>query len=292
MNDKKQMLMGSLIGDSHALGYHWIYDQQELLTLQEKMEHLHAPVQERFHTHKKPGEHTHYGDQVLILLRYLAKDKTFSKADFHKAWTHTMTNYTGYMDHASKEALQRPKWGSQSIELGGAARIAPLVYLFADNEEKLFSAVQEQTAVSHNNSLTLQTAYALAQITLRVLQGTAPKEAIISYQNSCMDKTPLLRKLFQKAFELLPEEPLSAIQNSGQSCSIKGAFPAVLYCAMKYESDYKQAIIMNTLAGGDQAARALAIGMILGAAGCSIPQNWIETYAYRDTVEEILKELP
>ena len=44
----------------------------------------------------------------------------------------------------------------------------------------------------------------------------------------------------------------------------------------KNYQDYKEAMIANVKAGGDSAARGMLVGMIMGAAGKSLPASWKE----------------
>ena len=72
---------------------------------------------------------------------------------------------------------------------------------------------------------------------------------------------------------------MDAVAKLGPACSISSALPAVLYLALKYENDIENAFIENAMAGGDNCARGLALGILLGAANgfSSIPENWIKS---------------
>jgi ADP-ribosylglycohydrolase len=72
---------------------------------------------------------------------------------------------------------------------------------------------------------------------------------------------------------------VEAIGKLGPACSISSALPSVLYLALKYGDDVETAFIENAMAGGDNCARGLALGMLLGATNgfSSIPNNWINS---------------
>ena len=69
------MIIGSFAGDSLALGVHWVYNTRAIDKKAGRVEDLIAPIVETFHTNKSPGEFTHYGDQQLLLLRFLAENR-------------------------------------------------------------------------------------------------------------------------------------------------------------------------------------------------------------------------
>ncbi len=66
--------------------------------------------------------------------QWYLKDKqgVYTNDGFREAWRQYMTGYGGYMDMASKESLasfeKSGTEGSHSDELGGAARLAPVLY--------------------------------------------------------------------------------------------------------------------------------------------------------------------
>ena len=64
----------------------------------------------------------------------------------------------------------------------------------------------------------------------------------------------------------------------------------MLYLALKYENDIENAFIENAMAGGDNCARGLALGILLGAANgfSSIPRNWINSLMADKELENFL----
>jgi len=74
----------------------------------------------------------------------------------------------------------------------------------------------------------------------------------------------------------------------GQMCEIEAAFPCVVHLIARYESNLKEGLIENAMAGGDSAARGLIVGMTLGAhlGMDAIPQKWLsELRSYQEIVE-------
>ena len=60
---------------------------------------------------------------------------------------------------------------------------------------------------------------------------------------------------------------------------------------MKYGHDTKTAFIENAMAGGDNCARGLALGILLGGANglSSIPEQWVENLNSRTALQKLLR---
>ena len=65
------------------------------------------------------------------------------------------------------------------------------------------------------------------------------------------------------------------IRDFGPACSVEGAFASVIHILVKY-TDFKEAMIVNAKAGGDNSSRAMMIAPLLVAAyGVNkIPVEW------------------
>ena len=107
MEDKlKGMLFGSLVADSLSLGAHWIYDTERISNEFGLIKDMVCPPQDSLHKNKKAGEHTHYGDQTLFLLKNIFENKGFDSYAFKYSWASFMKEYDGYIDSASKKTLE------------------------------------------------------------------------------------------------------------------------------------------------------------------------------------------
>lgn len=95
---------------------------------------------------------------------------------------------------------------------------------------------------------------------------------------------------FSKAKSVLEKDTVEAIAELGQSCSIQSALPAVLYLVLKHGNDLPKAFSENAMAGGDNCARGLALGMLLGAEHGvqAIPGNWIDKLSAKENLESLL----
>ncbi len=292
----KGMLLASFAGDSLALGAHWIYDTEKIRSEIGRVDRLIAPLPNSYHKGKAVGEFTHYGDQTLLLLRSISTEEKFHLAKFASNWQQLMRNYSGYLDGATKETLANMdngnnefNSGSASSDLGGAARIAPLLYFYRKNLDVVLSYVREQTIMTHNSPAALVSAEFLCKITWGVLAGLTPREAIEKeVEAGTGDITLDLR--IRNALENTEEKTEVVIKKCGQACSAENALPGVIHLVTAYQDNLAEALIENVMAGGDSAARGLATGMILGAhlGEQAIPQQWLsEMVAYKEILDQL-----
>ncbi len=285
MEDKaRAMVIASFVGDSLALGAHWMYDTTEIGRRFGRVEHLLKPEPASYHPTKDRGEFTHYGDQALVLLESIASCSGFDLEDFARRWKALFEHYNGYIDKATKGTLRnfsdgKPPTGSgsASTDLAGAARIAPLVYRYRNHPEELVIHARAQTAMTHNNPMVIAGADFFARVTFKVLQGKTPTAAMTETAQESFGGTPFADWV-ANCLQSLEVGSHEAVANFGQSCDTRGAFPAVVHLIGKYESDLEEALIENVMAGGDSAARGMVVGMVLGAhLGLdAIPGTWLD----------------
>jgi ADP-ribosylglycohydrolase len=294
----KAMVLASFAADSLALGVHWIYNTNVIDKKFGRVEHFLKPEHPTYHPTKDKGEFTHYGDQTLVLLESVAECGGFKLSDFSARWQKLFENYEGYVDGATKGTLANIasgksalNAGSDSDDLAGAGRIAPLIYVYHNDPETLIDNAKAQTAFTHHNPQVIESALFFSTVTLKVLKGAAPKAAILQVKEEQWVE-PSVLKWIEKGLDSVKQESRQAILNFGQMCETAAAFPAVIHLIVKYENDLKAALVENIMAGGDSAGRGLLVGLVLGAhLGIdAIPQNWLkEMKAYQQIVDRLKK---
>lgn len=295
----KGMVMASFAADSLALGAHWIYDTGMIDRKFGRVRQLLKPLKESYHPTKDRGEFTHYGDQTLVLLESVADHGGFDLQHFAGSWQGLFKAYHGYVDEATKGTLENfasgkgpEESGSFSNDLGGAARIAPLVYRYRDDVEQLIASVRAQTAMTHNTALVVAGAEFFARVAARVLAGVSPVTAMQEVGVECFKGTPV-EEMLQEGLESRKLETRKAILEFGQSCDAHGAFPAVVHLIARFEEDLREALVENVMAGGDSAARGLIAGMILGAhlGPDAIPREWWADLKQGERILQLLERL-
>jgi len=294
------LLYGSLVADSLALAPHWIYDQAEIAQRFGEIRELLAPPADGYHGKKRRGDQTHYGDQALILLESLeATGGRFQLDDFARRWRRFWQESEAYRDHATKDTLARiekgghliTQSGSESRELGGASRIAPLLLALRDEDPKvLIEAVRAQTALTHDNPEVIDAAEFIARTVLLLVPGGGMEKALRTA--AALPFQTLQPQIYmQKAEEVRDLPTGEAVDRLGLSCPLEKALPAVFLILLKHGDDLEAALVQNVMAGGDSAARGMMLGILLGAAHGvgAIPQRWIESLSARSQIEKFFK---
>jgi len=287
------MVLASFVADSLALGAHWIYDTAVIDTELGRVDRLRKPAPDSFHDPKEAGEFTHYGDQTLVLLSSIADCGGFDLDHFARSWQNLFQDYTGYRDSATRETLKNfadnkepVAAGSSSTDLGGAVRIAPLAYVYREKRDDLRSAAKAQTAMTHNDPVVVETADLLANVLWHVLKGASPTAAL---QTASADRTAL-RKIVADGFQSAGRPTRDTIKKFGQMCETDASLPGVIHLVATYETDLKTALVENVMAGGDSAARGMAVGMILGAhlGHDAIPAEWLNEMKAGNRIADLL----
>ncbi len=295
------MVLAAFAADSLALGVHWIYDTEQIDKQFGRITDLLPPAEGSYHPTKKRGEFTHYGDQSLHLLHHLVKHHGhFSLPEYARDWQSFISHYSGYQDRASRATLQNLEGGaapdtcgSSSTDLGGAVRIAPLVYCYRDDLEGLLVAVRAQTALTHRGPGSIDGAVVLAHSCFAILHGKTPREAFIEALAGGIDDIDLDLRL-RRCLDLPDGSVRQTVKDFGQMCSITAALPGAMYTVLHRNDSIEEALIETAMAGGDSAARGMVVGMILGAAlgMAKIPERWLNNLVGYQEIKAALEKLP
>ncbi len=284
MNQKsKDAVMASFVADALSLGVHWVYDISEIENTYGRIETMVTPELAPYHKPKQKGAFTHYGDQMMVLLESVNRVSGFDPEHFGKVWQKLFQSYDGYVDHATNETLDNFKSGktpetsgSLSLDLGGAARMAPLVLCFGEDVDALVEAASIQTTMTHNNRQVIECAELFARTSILVLQGLSPLSAL----GKSLDAMPgafELHQMVNAGIKSRTEDTRQTIGKFGQMCSVPAALPSTVHLIAKYENNLTEALIENIMAGGDSSARGMLAGLIIGSyQGIdSIPDSWL-----------------
>jgi ADP-ribosylglycohydrolase len=281
------MLQGSFIAESLSLGVHWIYDPAVILRQHGRITGYLAPGASSYHPHKQAGAQGHAGDQALRLLTFLQREQRWDANAFLADWQAMWPTYDDYVDKATKGTLAHLQdgataatSGAPSDELAGPARIAPLMAFLANQPEaEAVAAAIEQTVLTHRSPEAIECAEFLARATHRLLHGGELQSVL----------TATAPAWALQAAEAAPAaDPIGSL---GRACPIPQALPAVLWLLRHHGQDFATAAIENAMAGGDNCARALALGMLLGAAQglAAIPAAWRAGLLAQPLLESFLR---
>ena len=300
MSDNKEALvMASFAGDSLALGIHWIYSTRRIAEEFGRVDTFLTPQQDSFHPTKDRGEFTHYGDQTLVLLQALAEKKAFDLEDYSRRWQALFADYKGYYDQATRATLHNfsrgaspQESGSSSNDIAGAARIAPIVYFHRDDLGTLVVSARAQTSMTHADPLAVDSAELFARVSYKVLKGYSPTDAVSAVAEEHFKETPF-HSWVDAGVKSAARDSIEVIREFGRSCHTPEAFPGIIHLIAKYDMDLKEALVQAVMAGGDSAARAMIVGMILGAhlGMDALPDEWISSMKKTQDIRCLLGQI-
>jgi len=119
----------------------------------------------------------------------------------------------------------------------------------------------------------------------KVAEATDPKKSL-SHEEFVDD---LALTSMARLWDVGKSEPIKV----GKASPTEGTLPGALYFILKYKN-FEKAAIANAMVGGDNASRAVALGMVLGAKEGvgGIPEKWKSTLNHWSSSEALLAKLP
>jgi ADP-ribosylglycohydrolase len=282
-----------------------------------------------YHPGKKAGGTTDYGDYNILVLEHLAAtadpQREFDVAALIPHWMNRLTNNWGsWICTMTRETFAQVQAGKKIDQLGGISNAMAIRHVAAhayyDDEETL-AAVARKAMFTHTSEEALSGGEFFARVTHRVIHGVHPRDAmelvavqmspfitskvsqaIDKYQEATNQATELSQEQFADDLALTSMARLWHIGRSepvrvGKASPTEGTLPGAVYFILKYadqEDGLKKALQANTMVGGDNASRAIAIGMVLGAhKGINaVPQAWKDTLDDYSYCDNLLNNLP
>lgn len=288
----KGLMWGSLLADAYSLGGHWIYDQEKLANAKLDFNALNDPLS-TYHSTKKAGDFTHYGDQSVWLLRHINTAKTYDPFDYANLWQENMKNYKGYIDSASKDTLNNLNNGASFMGSGSAShdlsiigRHAPIIFGVKDMDD-ILDFVKFHTCLTHMSKEMLDASKYIVEVTLAMIYDlnveTTLKERAKFYG-------AMVEVEVQKAFDVKDMPSNEAIYTLGATCGVQGALASTVYLLLNYHHDFNALLKANVLAGGDSVARGMVAGMVVGARYGfeAIKPSWIEELNEYTLINELI----
>jgi len=290
-----QLILPSLAADALCLGPHWIYNPAKILGIYPDRIQRHASPQSQYHPGKEAGDFTHYGDQTLALLRSLVLRRGFDPEGWREDWQRFWkTDPPAYRDGATKTTLDSLERGvhsaSDSNDLAGASRVAPvLAALRGDSLEARVSAARHQTSLTHGDKATIDAAEFFTRVVHEIAEGSTIPAALKNAAGEAYEALDAKGHL-AAATGQLDRSPEAAGTELGLTCHTPDAFPLALYFLLKFADSPRDALIENAMAGGDNAARGLLIGLVMGAAHGTawMPAAWVEELTAAPEIHALL----
>ena len=284
---RKDLVKSVMIADALSFGSHWVYDTEKLEDNYSGIIKKYTAPMAKFHEGKKAGDLSHYGEQAFALLKSIYKNEGFELKKYRDEWMEYIENNEMFMDHSMKESLEKFKEseslsGSENVELGGLARSAP-TFLDSTIDKEDFLA---QIHLTHNGEIVDQTAEYIYQVMQDVFAGKDYRKALLDNK----DLNDYISGLFENISS--KDEVVKMADKRGQGCPTKQGFPIVLDVLLNY-SNPLDAFSVNIRAAGDNAARAMIIGMVLGADQglVNVPEDLLDGLNKAGDLKEMINKL-
>ncbi len=257
----------SLVADALSLGPHWIYNPAKIARLYPDGVRAFTDPQSGFHSNRKAGELTHYGDQTWFLHESIRRRAEFCPDGWRDDWTAAMEDYDGYRDGATKETLaSRGRTPSDSNDLAGAARIGPLLDLDLPLE-KTVEAARQQTSLTHGDASVADAAEFFVRAVFAIKKGSGFREAFARAVEDGHYATLDPGTALQAAIAADSADAMGTAKKMGLTCHTPEAFPLSLFFALRSEKGLLETLSDNALAGGDSSARGMLLALLFAARG-------------------------
>ncbi len=282
-----------------------------------------------YHPDKKAGGTTDYGDYNILILEHMAnlaqKNEVFTLESLIPHWQKRFENNWGsWVCTMTKETYSQIKQNIPLSQVGGfsnAMAIRHLCSYACFNDEDTIAQFSRDVMFTHRSEEALSGADFFARVTFKILNGTEILEAIkqtaIKSSQFIQDKVQIaLNKVKEEADEnssLHKEQfcddlaltSMAKLWDVGKSEPIRvgkaspteGTLPGSIYLILKYSKQkdaLNKALVANVMIGGDNASRAMAIGMVLGAyyGANALNKTWLKALDQYEYCEELLNNLP
>ena len=282
-----------------------------------------------YHPGKKAGGTTDYGDYNILVLEHLSATASptqdFSVAALIPHWMNRLENGWGsWICTMTKETYAQIKQNRPIAQLGGISNAMAIRHVAAHayyDEEEILAKVARQTMFTHRDQHALGGGEFFARVTHRVIQGATPQDAIemvavkmggffeakvaqaiekfqeATDPNSALSKEPFSDDLALTSMARLWDIGRSEPIRVGKASPTEGTLPGAVYFILKYaneEDGLNRALQANAMVGGDNASRAIAIGMVLGAyfGLDALNREWLHSLDQYEYCNDLLQTLP
>ena len=266
----KNAIWGAFVADAAAMGLHWLYDQKRIREVAPEAPEFRVPTAGDYegvpsyfaHGHKSVGDLSHYGEQMLVMLRSLAaNDGLYSKAHYQNTFVQHFGyggEYQGYIDHPTRNTLDKiTRVETKALKRARKLRFKGddtqsqslinqiLALVKADAEDELESKALEIAGVIKEG---INEQKDFGDYALRVLSALRP---VGDYPGANDVQLPALSKL----------PPLIAVQLDAQSLSamVESAVRVTNNCDTAVDFAHSSSVLMQAAMQGESIETSLEL---------------------------------
>lgn len=239
-----------------------------------------------YHQFLQAGENTLNLQLARELLLLLQGDGIYSAQTWLAKLIAFMTSPGSHKDTYIEEYLRhffinygKGKDPSQCARLdekhiGGLSLMLPLTVAFSKSPAYAREISLQHLALTHGGSTMKRWGELISVILLKLLHGQS------LYQSITAGESQSALNIDVQILQTLSDFPDSIVvgKHFSSACYVEQSIPATLYLALKYQDFPEEAMIANTMCGGDNAGRGVVLGALLGALNGQQgwPSRWIK----------------
>ena len=239
-----------------------------------------------YHQFLGPGENTLNLKLLRLALSQVDADRAYDKARYLSAYQQFMLNPDGHRDtyveechrgfFENRRAGHKPeKAAVKEKHIGGMVAVVPLYaalrrHEYPDAEAR--RAVLSHVAATHAGRQVADATGTLLTVASELWHGVPLEQSLTTHLNR--QDLPYLQGPIIRHAALPPEKVLGRLYST--ACYLDESLPATFYLALRYADDPEEALIANTMAGGDNCHRGAVLGALLGLDGGALrfPEHW------------------
>lgn len=173
--------------------------------------------------------------------------------------------------------------GIPEKHIGGIPFVVPVTIWYADDPKAAERNALAHLQLTHPGPAMAEAGRVVIGLLLEVLSGVRLVDAL----NACIEDqvSPFFGHPF--AALLASDDRRVVGGHFSPACYVQDALPAAIYLALKYHDRPREALIANTMLGGDNAHRGAVLGALLGAehGAAAFPRSWCRDLAARDKLQ-------
>ncbi|TVQ26131.1 MAG: ADP-ribosylglycohydrolase family protein [Spirochaetaceae bacterium] len=239
-----------------------------------------------YHQFLKPGENTLNLKLLRLALAQVDANGAYDRDRYLCAYQSFLLDPAGHRDTYVEECHRgffenlragRPpeKAAVQEKHIGGMVAVVPLyaaLRQLGHLDAEARRSVHAHVEVTHAGRQVSEAVETILTVASEVWEGSPLADVLTGHLTR--QDLPYLQGPIVRLSERPPEQVLGRVYST--ACYLEDSLPATFYLALRYAGDPEEALIANTMAGGDNCHRGAVLGALLGLDGGQEcwPEDW------------------
>ncbi len=297
LDQNARAILGALVADAASLGLHWLYDTDRLADIALRGEPVFLPPDRAnfegakgtfIHHSRRAGDLSGYGECCALMLRQLAEAAgRFQRVTYQSLYRKHFGPggpYVGYIDKPTRGTLIRliphedpatypQPSGVDDDQLPALACLPPIVvaaFRCGRDDASLWDEIEHVVRITNNNDRAVDAGRAAGMLLVELLRGRKPADAIESAASRAEGD---LAQRMRGAAQGDRLDVVSVAAKYGAACHVEQGLPLICHI-VAHAASYREAVIANIMAGGDNCGRGIVLGAAMGILDV-VPLGWM-----------------